>query len=355
MHKQLKYLCILVLILFSLASCSTKQTQEEPSSSADAHVLAPFETAVTFTGTIPCSDCIRVDITLNIRPDSMYQIRKTYQTNEGSAKVESQVGKWLYLPKDNLLILGKQEGLLKTYFIENKEILKFVEWEGTDSASQIQYELIRSDELDPFYDTVKLSGKFVIESGAGSLMECSTERSFRIRSGNDYSTLLQYYMNTPHSRGQPLLTSVFAKFVMGEDGKSELIIEKFHKLIPERDCKGKKIKSSLTGTFWRLIEVDGLEVTKSDYVRVPYLRLNSDRSFEAFGGCNQITGSYLVKGDLFKLNRTPSIRLACSLGLEVENKFIEALNSSSTFQLDGEILEIRDQNDRIRARLKGGL
>lgn len=356
MNNHLKSICVLVLIIVSLSSCSTKQPPEEPKSSADVPVLLlPFVTAATFTGFIPCDDCVRVDVSLTIHPDTMYQLRKTYRQKEGPAKIEAQVGKWVYLPKDRLLILGKQKGLLKTYFIENDNTLKFVEWEGTDNASQIQYQLIRSDKVDPFEDIVKISGKFSVVNGVGNITECTTEQSFAVRNGKDYSTLLQNYMNTPHDRGQPLLTNILAKFVHGQGGQSELIIEHFGKISPEIDCQGRKISSSLTGTLWRLTEVDGLEVTKIDGGGIPYLLLNSDRSFRAHGGCNEITGNYLFKGDLFMINRKPAIRLGCVKGLTIENKFIEALDNADSLSVDGEILELRDKSDRVRARLKVGM
>lgn len=354
MSKIIRIIFIISFILVVFSSCSTKQPQEDQQSSNDAISTRPFESAVTFTGVIPCEGCVRVDITLNVLPDTMYQLRKTYVSNDGTATIESQVGKWVYLPKDKLLILGKQKGLWKTYVVVNNNKLLFVEWEGTDNTSQIQYELVRSAVLDPFDDVVKIIGRFRVNGGVGSIMECATETTFPVRSDKDYSTLLQNYMNTPHDQGRPLLASVFAKVVRGKSGRPELLIEQFRKIYPDRNCEGSKIKSSLTGTSWRLLELGGVTLTKSVDAKQVYLLLDSSRSFRAYGGCNKITGNYLVKGDLFSINRKHDIRMACPTGLLLEKNFIEALDSTESFRVEGEILELMDHTDQIRARFKAG-
>lgn len=354
MYKNVKILAVIVWILFSLCSCSTKQTPVEPSSSDTASPILPFESAATFTGVIPCEDCVQVDITLNILPDTMYQLRKTYRTSGGPAKIDSHIGKWLYLPKDKLLILGKQQGLLKTYVVESSNRLLFVEWEGTDNASQIQYELLRSEENDPFEDIIKITGDFGVRNGTVNFTECSTALNFSVRKEKEYATLLQNYMNTPHERDQPLLVSLLGKIVRGEGGPAELVVEHFNTIYPDRNCEGNKVKTSLTGTFWRLQEVDGLAVTKTADEKQPYLLLNSDRSFRAYGNCNQITGDYLVKGDLFLLNRKPDIRLACPEGVFVENELIRAFKRTKSFRIDDETLELLDQGGQVRARFQAG-
>ncbi|MGW8195424.1 MAG: META domain-containing protein [Desulforhopalus sp.] len=353
MQKHLQVILAIVLISCSLSGCSTKQIQDESAQKSDTSTVLPFNSPATFTGAIPCEECLQVDITLNILPDSMYQLRKVYRTSEGPSKIESQIGKWVYLPKDNLLILGKEQGLLKTYAVESSDKLLFVEWEGTDNASQIQYELLRSKEVDPFEDIIKITGDFITNSsGTGIITECSTELALPVSKEKDYTTLLQNYMNTPHDRDQPLLVSVLGKIVKGESGKSEMVIEHFNKIYPARNCEGTKVKTSLTGTFWHLLEVGDITVTTGPDEKRPYLLLNADRSFRAYANCNKITGTYLVKGDLFMINRKLDIRMACPEGIVLENELIKAFESTKSFRINGDMLELLDQNGQIRARFQ---
>ena len=247
-----------------------------------------------------------------------------------------------------------QKGLLKTYLVESSNKLKFVEWEGTGTASQIQYELIRSAAVDPFQDKVKISGNFGLRGGIGFITECFTAYDFPVSKVKDYPRLLQNYMNTPHVSGQPLLVSVIGTINTGENDQTELVIEKFRSIRPENNCEGDKITSSLTGTFWRLIEVDTAQVTQTAGNKSVYLMLDSDRSFSAYGGCNLISGSYLLKGDQVVITRQKEARMACLDRIYLENKFIEALDSSQSLLVDGNILELKDQNNQVRARFQAG-
>lgn len=352
MYKHFKVFSVIALILFALSSCSTKQTQEVTEESIETPAGLPFESPATFNGTIPCEDCLKVDITLNVLPDTMYQLRKRYFYDDGPVKTESQIGKWLYLPEDKLLILGKQQGLLKTYVVESSNTLLFVEWEGADNASQIQYKLLRNERVDPFADIVKITGDFEVQNGAGSFTECSTGLTFPVSPVKDYPVLLQNYMNTPHERDQPLLSSVLVKIVGAEKGQSELVIEHFNRIYPDTNCEGSKNRTSLTGTFWRLQDVDDLSATKPADEKQPYILLNSDRTFRAYGSCNEMSGSYLVKGDLFLINRKPEIRLACPTGLGVENKLITAFEKTKSFRIVEDTLELLDGGGQILARFK---
>ena len=354
MNSYLRNTFLILFIFFTLSNC-TKQTPNESRIINDNSIAKPFVSAATYRGVIPCEDCEQVDITLNIHPGSMYQLRKTFRIKGSSPKIESQMGKWLYLPKDKLLILGKQRGLLKTYVVDSNDKLLFVEWEGTGNSNQIQYELVRSTELDPFEDVVKIKGEFKSVNNAGAIKECSTEQVFNVRKGEEYSTLLQNYMTTPHERGRPLVVSVLGKIIHGENNQPEVLVEQFRKVYPDRNCQGDKNKSSLTGTFWRLSEIDGREVTKSTDGKPIYLVLDSDRSFVAYTGCNKLKGSYLLKGDLFLMKRQSEARIACPGGfLSLENDLINALDSSESIRVEGSILELMDETDQVRARFHSG-
>lgn len=349
MNRNFIRFSIIVSLLFTLSCCSTQQPLETEKEVKNTSVELPFQSPATFTGTIPCENCAGIDITLNILPDTMYQLRKTFRNNTGPAKIESQIGKWLYLPTDNLLILGKQQGLLKTYVIESSNTLHFVEWEGTDNASQIQYKLLRAGEVDPFEDLIKIKGDFYVKDGIATMTECSTGQTFAVSQGKGYATLLQNYMNTPHQRNQPLLSSAQVKIVRGVHDTPELFIEHFNNIYPDQNCEGDKIKTSLTDTFWYLQEVDGLTVTMMTGENKAYLFLNSDRSFKAYGGCNEISGIYLVKGDLFLIDRKRDIRLACPSGIGVENKLIKAFKNTKSFRMEDDMLELLDESGRVGA------
>ena len=348
-HTLHCFILIMVAACFT-ASCSTKQINEQPALEMSTPEVPPFDYPATFTGTIPCNDCLRVDIILNIRPDGLYQLRKTYQAEQGSASIASQMGKWRYISDGNFLILGKEMGLLKTYVVEDRSRLTFVEWEGTENKSQIRYELTRSDPA-PFDDVVKIRGMFGVVNGVATLNECASQVTFPVSPSGDYNSTLQNYMNTPHDMNKSILISILGRLVQHD--QEELVIEQFRKFYPNSDCQGNKIKTSLTGTHWQVLETQNRkwsEITD----KIAHLLLKRDKTIEGFSGCNKISGTYLVKGDVLLIKRELVSRKACPGGMEGENLLVSVLDDAESYRIEGNILELIDQNDQVLARFLAG-
>lgn len=351
-----KYLPVLAVV--ALCGCTVPPQESDLSPEPEepaVYSAVPFTLPATFTGQIPCPDCLRVDITLNLRADSIYQLRKTYQAATGPVRTESQMRTWRYSPEGNFIVLGKQKGSLKTYVLVDDNRLRFSELESEHEGAGISYELNRKSEIDPFPDTVKIRGMFSVQDGAATLTECSSGNVFPVAVDGDYQTAVQAYANIPHSYGEPMLMSINGKLVQGDAGgeaPAEMIsIDRFKRYYPNQDCEGNQIRASLTDTVWRLSEIDGEEVSIEEPDKAPYLILGLDRSLSGFGGCNQVTGTYLAKGDLFLVKREIQTRLACPWGVGIENAFISVLDQSETFDIEGTVLQLRDRDDRIRARL----
>lgn len=345
-----RYFILAVAACF-LASCAANQSTIQTEPEQDGTALLPFSSSATFTGTIPCEDCLQVDILLNIRPDGIYQLRKTYQREHDGSSIKSQMGKWRYVEEGKLLILGKEEGLLKTYRIKNENELAFVEWEGSATDSQIQYQLVRTAGIESFDDVVKVRGMFYVDNNMATLRECTSQVVFPVRPAGDYSSVMQNYMNTPHDMSRPILISILGK--VKQDGREEIVIDQFRKFYPNTDCQGNKVKTSLTGTHWQLIYIDDRnwsEITDT----MAYLHLKRDKTFDGFSGCNRITGSYLLKSDVLLINRTGTSRKACPNGMEGENLLISILDDIESYRITENILELIDQNEQVLAKFLAG-
>ena len=354
LKKKISLICLCILLL---ASCAQVNRQPISPESEGGGLQALVALPATFIGQIPCEDCERVDIVLNVRPDFLYQLRKTYQMGQGAEKVEAQMGRWRFSSEENLLLLGKQKGLLKTYVVVDNDLLRFVEWEGADNRSQIQYDLVRSLEVDPFTDVVKMRGMFSVREGRASFVECSSSVSFAVDKGAAYETTVQNYMNTPHDLAEPLLLSILANVQGGlepETGQDRILIDQFRRFYPNRDCEGNTIRASFTGTYWQLVELDGVQLEQKDTGQAPYLTFNPDKTLHGYGGCNKIVGSYLIKGDVFLFNRGAMSRLACPEGMDLENLLIEILDESESYRVDGDALMLIDQSEKVRARFVAG-
>lgn len=349
----MKYLILFFLLCFSF--CFLGCTAKENSATASMPIKGelPFPLPATFTGEIPCPDCLKVEITLNLRPDAIYQLRKTYRMEQGPPKVESQLGLWRFAENGNFVILGKEKGTLKSYAITDKDRLKFVGQESVADESQIEYDLLREPEFKPFSDSVKLRGMLSYGAGNAVMAECESGQSFAVTGDAEYRRLVQTYLNTPHGHEEPLLVSMEGKLEDTAEGNEQIVVERFKRFYPNRDCDGNPTRANFTDTFWRLIELDGEKVQlKMEEQRLFFLLDSKEKILKGFGVCNSISGTYLVKGEVFLIKRLHTTRMACPGRVHIEATFLRALDDTETYQVIGDLLLLYDKAGKIRAVLR---
>lgn len=73
---------------------------------------------------------------------------------------------------------------------------------------------------------------------------------------------------------------------------------------------------------------------------------------QGFAGCNRLMGSYELKGENLKFGRMASTRMACQNGMELENSFMQALESTAKWKIEGEHLELSDLTGTLVARFE---
>ncbi len=352
--KKCVWLLVIVFVLFLWSCAGVKQESgetpvEEP---AKAQVLP-----ATFIGEIPCPGCLSVDVVLNLRPDNIYLLRKTYQSETGAIKSEAQLGRWRYAQDGKFLVIGKRKGELKTYAIIDSERLRFTGKENIEADKQILYDLNKTDTVYPFTDTFKLRGLFRYDGELASMEECRSGVIFSVAGGSEFKRLVQAYLNTPHGLGDPLLVSLqgrlLSEAVPEWSGVEEIYVEQFKRAYPNVNCDGEKTGASLTGTVWRLVEIDGAQLVLGEKEQRPYFILNpKNEELKGSGGCNLMTGTYLVKGEIFLIKRIASTRMACPTGVETETSFLRALDGTETFRIRGDLLQLLDEEGKVRAVMK---
>jgi|GEM_PF-1652670 len=311
----------------------------------------------TYVGSIPCADCERVDIVLNLRPDQLYQLRKTNIANRGLVqKVESQMRNWRFSRDGRMIILGKQKGMLKTYVVADENTLVFLESESERGTEPIRYNLTRSPSYDPFGDSVKIRGMFSAVEGGAVIQECSSGKVFNVARSGEFEQAVKEYLRLPHNPGEPLLLSFSGKLEgtgqLGEVG--ELItIDEYNQLYLNRNCLGESVNASLTGTVWTLESIGGRQTASFKYREPPYLIMRRDDTMEGFGGCNEIKGNFLVRGDVLLFERMIQTRMACLNGNELESLFFEVLDEAEFFSIEADKLMIMDQDGDVMATFSG--
>ncbi|MCG7754198.1 copper resistance protein NlpE N-terminal domain-containing protein [Flavihumibacter cheonanensis] len=98
--------------------------------------------------------------------------------------------------------------------------------------------------------------------------------------------------------------------------------------------------SGITEKYWKLVELNGQPVTKTDDMRKePHMILRTaGRRVNAHGGCNSYMGSYeLQPGNRIRFTKMAGTLMACP-NMEVEDRFRQVLEMADNYNLNGDTL-----------------
>jgi len=350
----MKYFSALLLVfLMAITGCTTHQISNKTGNESVSAVPAP----ATFTGRIPGTDCDHIVLTLNFRPDGLYQLRQVKFTGEARSSV-AEIGHWKYDSTENLIVLGRKRGSLKTLTLLDNDTLRLLDIEGEKIPSKTNYELHRADTFDSFADPVRMRGMYSYVADTGTFIDCQNGVRFLVAKEKDNAKLEHSYNNTPHGQGEALLVTVEGSLqsrpkMEGRGEQEMLVVERFLKINPKQDCAGISRKTKLFNTTWRVVELDGKPVTLADGQREAYVILEVEGNrMHGFSGCNRFFGTYLVKGEIFVFNKMAATRMACLKGLDLENGFLKAMHNTEAYRILDGFLELRDRDENILARLQ---
>lgn len=111
----------------------------------------------------------------------------------------------------------------------------------------------------------------------------------------------------------------------------------------------------LENTDWTLTALGDVTVSAPSSAQTPHIMLNqANRRVSGSGGCNRITGSYLLNRNRLRFTQVAATLMACIDGMETEKAFLHALEQVRTWKIAGPQLELDDANGHPVARLDPG-
>jgi heat shock protein HslJ len=111
----------------------------------------------------------------------------------------------------------------------------------------------------------------------------------------------------------------------------------------------------LEGETWLLQEFDGRTAPFPTVDQVPYIQFGTEkRQFNGFAGCNLFFGEYCTADDgSLSLGPTGSTRRYCAEA-EWEHMFFLALECTVSYRIEGEELQLLNENDEVLVRFLRG-
>lgn len=117
----------------------------------------------------------------------------------------------------------------------------------------------------------------------------------------------------------------------------------------EVTVKQKDFSPLLLGT-WDVQTMQRQSGREEETLKNVYVTFQADSVFTGKGGCNNIRGSYILKGSSIKFSNIISTKMACDV-MEQEAAYLQLLEQSiSTFSVDGNSLQLRDGASNIVIR-----
>jgi len=100
----------------------------------------------------------------------------------------------------------------------------------------------------------------------------------------------------------------------------------------------------LASRLWSLVELGGEKPALPEGASVPSLRFDAAaRRVSGTSGCNNFAGSYTQSGPALRFSLLATTRMACAPPLDaLEARFLDALNRTTGFKVEGNLLELRD-------------
>jgi uncharacterized lipoprotein YbaY/heat shock protein HslJ len=280
-------------------------------------------------------------ITLNLYADRMFLLRKSLGMPSGY-----DLGRW-YLAHGGrqLVLIGRAEAPYKLA-VKSDDTFRLMGLNGGEDLLQQPVDLTRRDNLDPFADTLPLTGMFQYMADAARFTECRTDLSFAVAQENDYLALERAYLEKRQTPGEPLFITLTGHMgqrppMEGDGMETILVVDRFETIQPGAACPPRPALAMLENTYWKLTELYGHTITfVGNGQGEPHLILRPpERQLSGFSGCNGFFGLYRADSRRLFFEKTGATMRACPNNPDLEQTFFKALKATEQFKIFGEMLE----------------
>ena len=357
----------------SLVLHPTSTSDESTSAPAERPVLPPDSRSAIFTGDLPCADCTSVRYQLELFPDETFFLRRTYVGRPRSA-ASDEIGTWVLSRDGRTLTLSRGADDPVRIAIGSPNVLHVLGVSAEGGSATRNDALRLNTGASPLEPRLRMRGLYRNVADAGQFTECVTRQSWPVAQERDNQALEAGYARARGAPGDAVLVEVTGRVAMrpgadGGDRERTLVVERFVGARPGQSCGSSSASappedtraassedtrdaSALENTHWTLLRVGDAPV-RNEGEREPHLVLHSTtRRVSGAAICNQILGSYKLQGTSLTFGAVATSRMACPTGMDVERRFLAALQATRTARVLGRTLELLDAKGRPVARFE---
>ena len=302
----------------------------------------------SFNGALPCADCPAVQYRLNLWPDQVFHLRRTWEEKDMR---RNSIGRWSVDPVEQVLSLRGAEEELK-FEILGPDRLELLRRDGAPVEAAADQSLTAEATFETFEPHLPLRGMLTYAADMARFTECLTGRDYPLVKDGDYEALEHAYLAAGAEAGGPIMASfdggiVQEPTVAGGDAAPEVLVERFVGVWPGETCERTMGEASLTNTYWKILRLGETEVAAAEGQREPNLILREgEPRFTATVGCNQLGGTYELDADKLQFGAGAQTLMGCPAPLDGwEGQLRGVLEATAAWRLDGQTLELLDAAD----------
>ncbi|MGD8439016.1 MAG: YbaY family lipoprotein [Holophagae bacterium] len=324
---------------------------------------SPRETAAvdavsgSYVGILPCADCDGIRYRIDLFDDGAFYERMTYLGRGNDATFDT-IGSWSLTTGEPTIALFDGDREPQRWEVVDRSTLRKLDRGGQDIESSLNYELVRTEGLDPLEPQLAMRGMVMYLADAAMFHECLTGRRVSVAMEGASIDVERAVLETRREPGAEVLISVVGRLAqrlpMEGDGPVEmLVVDELDGVWPGETCGARMSLSVLEDTLWILTRLGDRPVIVGPEQRAPHLVLRShDQQAAVFGGCNRMTGSYAIDGTAIGFGHMAMTQMACPNGMETETAFARALGAAVRYRLLAHHLELLDEDGAMVARFE---
>ena len=359
-----------------------------PAALAAARGLGPLP--ASFSGVLPCADCVGLRHQLNLFPGGAFILALSY-FRDGRDETFYEVGSYTLSADSSVLSLATHDPLGTRFSVQGPDALRLLDRDGQKMDSTLDHELRREPALLPLEPRLLMRGSYTYQADAGVFTDCRSGMRFPVAPGSGAHELEKAYLEEQayqrasaranaqpgarESRPRPpagtngasvtaeppqlivtLHGRIAARPPAGLEGeRPTLMVEHFVESYPNESCGARGVTHPLEGTQWVLTRLGPDPVRPAPKQREIHMLLDPrTRRASGHSGCNRFNGSFTfdrTDSGLLTFGAVAGTRMACP-GPDHESRLYHALELTHSHRITGAHLELLDAAGDVLARFE---
>ena len=317
----------------------------------------------TYSGTLPCEDCVGIRYVLSLRPDGRFYRQRTYLRSENSGESVLDAGAWS--AHSSVLTLASTTQENEAFTIASARSLLLLDREGDHAACAGQPEancsLTREPRAYAPPGLYRIRGIYREVGARRTLQPCGSRLPLPAETSGP--PLLLQRLSKAASGGRPALVTVTAQFEKAGDPSAPetgetLRIANVLTAQPGIACPAAvavramvtglrppsaagiqphaELSAQLLGISWVLTEINHTAPPAGIGEGEASIRFLQGGRVSGFTGCNRFNGPYTLDGRVVHFGLLVTTRMACPVSANIEIPYLKALEDARQIDIQGD-------------------